>query len=113
MTRFICTFAACLCLVTPVMAQQDYLTRSTVPNQQTYSVIPIPNSTRKVIKYTTTECGPPERLLGKHRDILGTLPFNQPIRVIAPNTAYTEDFNPQRINFLVDDRGIIRGINCG
>lgn len=112
MTRFLCALAAFSCLATPTMAQ-DYLTRSTVPSQKMISVIPIPGSDRKVIKYTTTECGPPERLLGKHRDVLGTLQFNQPIRVIEPNMAVTQDFNPNRINFLVDDRGIIRGINCG
>ena len=39
-----------------------------------------------------------------------TLP--EGIRVIAPDTAYTEDFRPDRINIRTDANGVITSVEC-
>lgn len=102
----------CFLTVFPAFAQQD-LTRSGIPSQRHYSLTPIPGTNKSVLNYTTTECRPPERLLGKHQDVLNTLRFENPIRILPPGAMKTMDFNPKRINFGVDHNGYIRAISCG
>lgn len=41
-----------------------------------------------------------------------TLPADSGIRIIQPDSAVTQDFNPQRINIIVDAGGIITSIEC-
>lgn len=41
-----------------------------------------------------------------------TLPADAGIRVIQPDSVVTQDFNPQRINFIVDASGVITSIEC-
>ncbi len=41
----------------------------------------------------------------------GKLPENA--RVVALNSAVTQDFRPDRVNVDVDDAGIITGVRCG
>lgn len=41
----------------------------------------------------------------------GKLP--EKARVIAPDSAVTQDFRPDRVNVDVDDAGLITGIRCG
>lgn len=41
----------------------------------------------------------------------GKLPKNA--RVVAPNSAVTQDFRPDRVNVEVDDADIITGVRCG
>lgn len=111
MNKLLTVFLFCL-VVSPAFAQQD-LTRSGIPSQRQYSLTPIPGTNKSVLSYTTTECRPPERLLGKHYDTLQNLKFDHPIRVLQPGQMKTMDYNPKRINFGVDNRGIIRAISCG
>lgn len=103
-------FAFCI-LALPVAARD--LTRSTVPVQRQYTLTPIPGTDRSVLNYTTTECGPPERFIGRHQDELRNVRFDNPIRILQPGQMKTTDFNPKRINFGVDHRGYIRAISCG
>ncbi|WP_185968504.1 I78 family peptidase inhibitor [Paracoccus sp. M683] len=42
-----------------------------------------------------------------------TLPTGLSHRIIPPNTAYTEDFSPDRLNIFVDDKGWITRVTCG
>ncbi len=35
------------------------------------------------------------------------------VRVLAPDTAATMDYRPDRMNILVDSRGVINGFRCG
>lgn len=37
----------------------------------------------------------------------------QPVRIIRPGDAVTEDFLPTRINFFLDSEGTIQRITCG
>lgn len=42
------------------------------------------------------------------RELLG-----HPCRLIAPGTVVTEDFRPERVNFVVDEQGVIKDIRFG
>jgi len=41
-----------------------------------------------------------------------TLPAELNHRIIAPDTMVTQDFNPERINFITDANGVITSIEC-
>jgi hypothetical protein len=41
-----------------------------------------------------------------------TMPADSGVRIIQPDTVVTQDFNPERINFIVDADGIITSIEC-
>lgn len=96
----------------PAAAQAD-MTRSTIPIQRNYNLQKIPGTNKSVLNYSTTECRPPEKLIGRHQDVLKTLKFDHPIRVLPPGAMKTMDFNAKRINFGIDHRGYIRAISCG
>lgn len=102
----------CLGFITSPVAARD-LTRSNIPLQRQYTLTPIPGTNKSVLNYTTTECAPPQGLIGRHMDTLQDLSFQNPIRVLKPGDMKTMDFNPKRINFGVDHRGYIRAISCG
>lgn len=105
--------ALCVSLMPTDKSAQADMTRSTIPVQRNYNLQKIPGTNKSVLSYTTTECRPPEKLIGKHKDVLKTLSFNHPIRVLEPGAMRTMDFNPKRINFGVDHNGYIRAISCG
>lgn len=42
-----------------------------------------------------------------------TLPANLPHRIISPGMAVTEEFNADRLNVYVDDKGWIARVTCG
>lgn len=42
-----------------------------------------------------------------------TLPSALTHRIISPGMAYTEDYNPDRLNVFVDDKGWIARVTCG
>jgi hypothetical protein len=41
-----------------------------------------------------------------------TLPAGLNHRIIAPDSVVTQDFNPQRINFITDANGAITSVEC-
>lgn len=41
-----------------------------------------------------------------------TLPRALPHRIISPGMAVTEDYNPDRLNVFVDDKGWIAKVEC-
>jgi hypothetical protein len=100
-------------LASPAFAGQQELLQSNIPYQDVYTVKPIPGTDQSIVQRSSTACAPPQQLLGKGQNILKTLKFNQPVRILPPNTFKTQDFNPRRVNFGVDERGIIRAISCG
>ena len=51
--------------------------------------------------------------VGQDASILDTARFANPIRVIRPGDMVTMDFNPQRLNFDLDELGEILRIRCG
>ena len=52
-------------------------------------------------------------LLNQSEAQIATLGFDQPARIIRPGDPVTMDFNPGRINFLLDDQGNVDRIYCG
>jgi len=110
MKKLLCV-GVMLVLAMPALAQQD-LTKSSILPQRTYTTVKNGNKTMVVVN--STECRPPEKLLNQSWEILNTLHFDQPTRIIPPEGLKTNkgDYNANRINFLVDKNGIIRGMNC-
>ena len=51
--------------------------------------------------------------IGQPASALDTARFANPVRVIRPGDMVTMDFNPQRLNFELDDQGEIARIRCG
>jgi hypothetical protein len=52
-------------------------------------------------------------IVDQPRSVLAGVRFDEPVRVIAPGDAVTQDFSPDRINIHVDELGIIRRLSCG
>ena len=101
-----------LLLSSPVLAQSNMM-RSNVPTMRTLSVNRIPGTNLQGLQYSTTECGLPQQMLGKHVEELRNMRFSQPVRVLQPGQYKTGDFNPKRLNFGIDNRGVILAISCG
>lgn len=52
-------------------------------------------------------------LVGSPDTVLETMRFNKPVRIIAPGSAVTMDYNPDRINFELDRYRMIARVTCG
>lgn len=64
---------------------------------------------------TSDTCGAAgfQGLVGQQARIAAMLILEQPKRVIRPGTIVTRDFRAERINFAVDDAGLITRVTCG
>ena len=51
-------------------------------------------------------------LIGKNADVLNTLELPRPHRIIHPNTIVTADFIETRVNFLINEVGVIDTVKC-
>jgi peptidase inhibitor I78 family protein len=54
-----------------------------------------------------------QHLLGEPGSQVALLGLPAPLRMIDPGTMVTRDFRPDRINFEMDETGVIRLISCG
>ena len=54
-----------------------------------------------------------QNLVGQSADILAAMTFPIGTRLIYPGTAVTEDFNPERLNFVVGPSNRIEEVYCG
>ena len=52
-------------------------------------------------------------LVGQSGEIARMLVLDQPVRAIAPNSPVTRDYRLDRINFDLDENGIITVVRCG
>jgi predicted small lipoprotein YifL len=59
-------------------------------------------------------CGAAELqdMVGQSRDVLATMKFAVPVRVIEPGMAVTMDFQANRLNFAIGEDGTITSITC-
>lgn len=59
-------------------------------------------------------CGAAELqdMVGQSRDVLATMKFAVPVRVIEPGMAVTADYQANRLNFAIGEDGTIAGITC-
>lgn len=53
-----------------------------------------------------------QQFIGKDASVLEAIDFAGPVRILRPNTAATMDFRENRLNFSVDDKGIITRAYC-
>ncbi len=51
--------------------------------------------------------------VGKEVDEEAVKAVGRPYRILGPNAAATMDFNPERINVMVDDKNIVTVVRCG
>lgn len=52
-------------------------------------------------------------LIGQPESVAAAMTFAQPVRILHPGDAMTMDFNPARLNILIDAKGRIEKIHCG
>ena len=51
--------------------------------------------------------------VGAGREVLSGVRFAVPVRWIVPDSMITMDYNPERINFVLDADDVITRIYCG
>ncbi|QPH54468.1 I78 family peptidase inhibitor [Pontivivens ytuae] len=51
--------------------------------------------------------------IGENEEIFTRSTFPAPMRIIRPGDVVTQDFNPDRLNFMLDETGTIVDVNCG
>lgn len=51
--------------------------------------------------------------VGKAVDEDAVKAVGRPYRILSPNAAATMDFNPERINVIVDDNNVVTVVRCG
>ncbi len=51
-------------------------------------------------------------LIGDNADVLKSLELPKPHRIIHPNTIVTADYIQTRVNFLINEAGVIDNIKC-
>lgn len=52
-------------------------------------------------------------LVGQPAEVLESIRFTQPVRVVGPGQPVTMDFNPQRLNVETTDADRIKRLACG
>ena len=51
--------------------------------------------------------------VGRERSVLLATTFTAPIRVIDPGEVVTQEFDPERVNFVIDGAGTVARVYCG
>lgn len=74
-----------------------------------------PQSDSNGSKGVAQNCRAPKMqgLVGRSSEFLARMKFSEPMRVIRPRTAVTQDYRPERISFYVDENEIITKVSCG
>lgn len=54
-----------------------------------------------------------QSFVGQPESALSATSFTGPVRIIHPKDAVTMDMRPERLNFDIDDKGIITSVRCG
>ena len=52
-------------------------------------------------------------LIGQPSEVLDSMRFSQPVRVVRPGMAVTVDFRADRLTVEIDDANLIRRLSCG
>ena len=78
-------------------------------------VVPVPVVENPVPTGVDNTCGGRRygSLVGKDAEILETVLIMGPIQVVRPGMVTAQDYNPERINFLIGPSGRIDQITCG
>jgi hypothetical protein len=62
---------------------------------------------------TQDTCNPPTNLVGQSKDVLKTMKFVGPVRILGPDSVMTMDYSPARLNIIVSKDNIIKSVKCG
>ena len=54
-----------------------------------------------------------DHLVGRSRDVLAAMTFPEPMRVYTRGDMITQDYVPERLNVVLDERGTIVRVWCG
>ncbi len=54
-----------------------------------------------------------ESFIGQDEEVFARSTFPAPMRIIRPGQPFTEDFNADRLNFVLDAEGRIARVYCG
>jgi hypothetical protein len=54
-----------------------------------------------------------EQWVGQPVDESAVKETGRAYRILPPNAAATMDFNPERINVMIDDQGVVTAVRCG
>ena len=52
-------------------------------------------------------------LIGQDASVIAATTFQNPVRIIGPGDMVTMDFNPQRLNFELDELNEVVRVRCG
>ncbi len=66
-----------------------------------------------VPEISACDVGALDEFVGAGREVLSGVVFKVPMRWIEPDGIITMDYNPERINFKLDEGGIITRVYCG
>jgi len=96
----------------PAAAQENMTFGHPNPNQNnTYQIIKGAGNSNIVTR--TNRCQIPQGIINKSIDDINGMKFNHAVRIIHPNEPVTMDYNPDRLNIILDYRNIIRELRCG
>jgi|GEM_PF-1404810 hypothetical protein len=59
------------------------------------------------------ECNFPSDWVGKPVDEEAVKAVGRPYRILAPDSAATMDFSPERLNVMIDDKKVVTAVRCG
>lgn len=73
------------------------------------------SSSSGLVERTPDTCGLAEfqALIGQPASSVNTVLSSQPVRIVAPGSIVTNEYNPQRVNVDVDGNNTITGVRCG
>ena len=77
---------------------------------------PLPPGSPLQVSDSTASCNAEvlsSEFVGQDASVLLATTFTAPIRIIRPGDAVTEDFNPARINFVLDANERVTQVYCG
>jgi len=68
-----------------------------------------------LVERTPDTCGLTgfQGLVGQPASAVNTIPSSQPVRIVAPGSIVTTEYNPQRVNVDVNESNIITNVRCG
>ncbi len=72
-------------------------------------------STSGLVERTPDTCGLAafESLVGQPAGAVDSVVTDQPVRLVAPGSIVTTEYNPQRVNVDVNASNVITGVRCG
>lgn len=74
---------------------------------------PEPDPTEPEVIVVACDASAYDAFIGQDEEIFARSTFPAPMRIIRAGEAYTQDFNPDRLNFVLGHDGTIVQVWCG